>query len=56
MIDEIKQKLRIIKAVYKFRKVVKNPYSTLWQYKILKKPYIELKLRKGGKLVVNDYT
>jgi len=52
MINKIKQKLNSAKAVYNSRKIIKNAYSSLYQYLILRKPYIELKLRNGETLIV----
>jgi FkbM family methyltransferase len=37
------------------RKIIKNLYSSLYQYLILRKPYIELKLRNGETITVSRF-
>jgi FkbM family methyltransferase len=52
IMDKIKQKLNAAKALYNSRKIIKNVYSSLYQYLILRKPYIKLKLRNKETLIV----
>jgi len=50
--NKIKQKINAIRAIYNSRKIIKNVYSSLYQYLILRKQNIKLKLRNGETLVV----
>ena len=50
--NKIKKLLVAPKVVYNSRKIIKNAYSSLYQYLILRKPYIKLKLRNGETLIV----
>ena len=52
MMNKIKQKINAIKAIYNSRKIIKNVYSSLYQYLILRKQNIKLKLRNGETLEV----
>jgi len=52
--NKIKKILIAPKAIYNSRKLIKNLYSSLYQYLILRKQNIELKLRNGETLEVQD--
>jgi len=43
------------KAIYNSRKIIKNLYSSLYQYLILRKPNIKLKLRNGETITVSRF-
>jgi len=43
------------KAIYNSRKIIKNLYSSLYQYLILRKQNIELKLRNGETIKVSRF-
>ena len=50
--NKIKKILIASKAIYNSRKIIKNIYSSLYQYLILRKQNIELKLRNGETITV----
>jgi FkbM family methyltransferase len=53
--NKIKRILIAPKAIYNSRKIIKNAYSSVYQY-LIKKQNIILKLRNGETLVVSRYT
>jgi len=52
MMNKIKKILIASKAIYNSRKIIKNIYSSLYQYLILRKQNIELKLRNEKIIVI----
>ena len=53
--NKIKKLLFWSKAIFKSRKLIKNLYSSLYQYLILRKQNIELKLRNGETITVSRF-
>jgi FkbM family methyltransferase len=53
--NKIKKILISPKAIYNSRKLIKNLYSSLYQYLILRKQNIELKLRNGETITVSRF-
>jgi FkbM family methyltransferase len=53
--NKIKKILIVPKAIYNSRKLIKNLYSSLYQYLILRKQNIELKLRNGETIIVSRF-
>ena len=53
--NKIKKILIAPKAIYNSRKIIKNLYSSLYQYLILRKQNIELKLRNGETITVSRF-
>jgi len=53
--NKIKKILIAPKAIYNSRKLIKNLYSSLYQYLILRKQNIELKLRNGETITVSRF-
>jgi hypothetical protein len=51
--NKIKKILIAPKAIYNSRKLIKNLYSSLYQYLILRKQNIELKLRNGDTINIS---
>jgi len=55
MMNKIKKLLLGPNILLSSRKIIKNLYSSLYQYLILRKPYIELKLRNGETITVSRF-
>ena len=53
--NKIKKILIMPKALFKSRKLIKNLYSSLYQYLILRKQNIELKLRNGETIIISRF-
>jgi FkbM family methyltransferase len=53
--NKIKKILIAPKAIYNSKKIIKNLYSSLYQYLVLKKQNIELKLRNGETITVSRF-
>jgi FkbM family methyltransferase len=53
--NKIEKILIAPKAIYNSRKLIKNLYSSLYQYLILRKQNIELKLRNGETITVSRF-
>jgi len=53
--NKIKKLLIALKAIYNSRKIVKNTYSSLYYYLILRKKNIALKLRNGETIMMPRY-
>ena len=53
--NKIKKILIVSRAIYGSRKLIKNLYSSLYQYLILRKQNIELKLRNGETITISRF-
>ncbi len=55
MMNKIKQKIDIIRKVWKLKKIVKNDFYSLYKNAVSGDSYVELELKKGGKITISDY-
>jgi FkbM family methyltransferase len=53
--NKIEKLLVVPKALFRSRKLIKNLYSSLYQYLILRKQNIELKLRNGKTIAISRF-